>query len=267
MTFIEFFTTYLAVGAPFGVYYFLKHRRKLFGIALLAKSIATALLWFLFAVRLLRQWSFSSNSVLRRSNRSFSLENKIEGASQNVLNIFAAISREAPTPSFFEFRETLERYVGLTLAAEHSSVTAPVAKREIEIFRVVGYEPRALQLAGKIIHRTNYLRLKSHQSLARHDFLQVCRSLKGRFLNQSNSKLEIWQQYQTEVMRLFDLLGDLEAMQTLLNWCEISLIEPAQFNNNNKQDRDVWIAAQTSPLIKTFPITVPSHTRTIGAQD
>ena len=265
MTFTEFFTTYLAVGAPFGAYYFLKHRGKSSDIALSLKSITVALLWFVFAARLLKKWYLSSKASLLGRRWHYSRQRKIEKASQNVINAFTNLSNEVRSVRYFEFREILERFIGLTLASQNSSVNSLGVTHESEIFQIVGHERRALRLAERILHRKNFLRLELHRSSARQDFLRVCRDLKAEISVVSGGKLETWQLYQTEVGRLLDLLKDEEAIQAFLHLRESTFTTPQITAPSEKQE--LCTTLPPTPSIKNFPVTVSSRRLTTGTQD
>ncbi len=263
MTFTEFFTTYLAIGAPFGAYYFFKHRNRLSSIKLILKSIAAVLLWIIFAARLLAQRDVSTKASLLKARWERTAAGKIEKASQNVLNSFAEISNKTGTVTYFEFKETLERFIGLTLASQQSSANSPAASHESEIFRIVGHQPRALRLAERISHRKNYVRLQLHQSFAREDFLRVCLVLNEMTSTKSSEELKNWQSYQTEVTRLLDLLKDEKASQNFSNLQTTLVISSHVISAGEKQERDSE-GVLSKAASKTFPLTVSSHGLTSG---
>ena len=269
MTLTEFLTTYLAIGAPFGVYYFFTHFGKLSRTALLTNSIGVVLLWFWFAARLLKQRAiFLRNSSLK-APWNLSRKGKIEETTQNVLDSFIKFSTRTGAPTYFEFRETLERFVGLTLASQQSSVNSPAASHESEIFRIVGHHPRALRLAENISHRKNYLRLQTHQALARQDFLRVCRDLQEKVsADESGDKVKIWQSYQSEVARLLNLLKDENAVQSFANLSEsLEMMPDVITTGETPEERELWANLSSRPTSKAFPITVSARGLRTGAPD
>ncbi|MEP6923539.1 MAG: hypothetical protein ABI954_03660 [Pyrinomonadaceae bacterium] len=268
MTFTEFITVYLAIGAPFGVHYFLKQGGKRLNLALFFKSIGATLCWFLFAASFVKSRLISPEHTLLGENSDFLHYSEIKIVSQNLQKAFANFSSNDQTLSFFEFREMLERFIGLTLALQDSSVTAVVPEHELEIFHIAGYQKGDLQLAGKILHRKNYLRLQSHQLFARHEFLQLCQSLKEKTFVEINDKLDVWQQYQSEAMRLSELLGDSEAFQVFRKQREtLLLVQPPIFGTSGKQEQDLWKILQPSASIKTFPIAASTPVMTTRIPD
>lgn len=264
MTFIEFLTIYLAIGAPFGVYFFFKTRERRGGFSLFVKSVGAALFWIFFAARLLQKHFTSAKSTRLAEDLDFAREREIEAASQNLQTAFAALTAQEETISFFEFREVVERYIGLILAAQNSAPDAPATQRETEIFRIAEREKDDLRLAGKILRRKNYLRLQAHQHAARQDFLQIFRLLRERFPSADlNGKLAAWQTLQTEALRLSTLLEDKETIRALRKLQESSQLQKQiTVQNVSKEEKNLWEILQPStstPLSAARKLTETAH--------
>lgn len=264
MTFTELFIIYLTIGAPFGVYFFLKQRERLFGVDLFVKSIFAALFWFYYALQML----ISQVSLLKNTGGdSFSdssREKEIDAVSQKIQAAFAKLSETGEKPSFFEFRELIERYTGLTLAVQGSAVDSPATAHETEIFRIAGFEKKELQLAGRIQHRKNFLRLQAHERAARFEFLKVCEKFNEKNSSPDanlNGKLEAWQEYQTNVLLLAELLEDAEALRTMRRMFNAG--KAATVEANGKREKSLWKTLQPSPALNSLQANRATSSQTI----
>lgn len=146
---IDFLIIYLACGLPFGVHYFLHQRRS---NRLILKTLLVVFVWIPYAFRLLHQ----------KVTKEFPNE-KIETVQKQI-------EKNLPKEvSIFDFRETVERYVGLTLANQFKD-DKPTAK-EINFFRL--FQNKNAKLAAKCLNRRNRKLLSLHQTQARQDFLET----------------------------------------------------------------------------------------------
>ncbi len=190
----ETITIYLAVGAPFGVNYFLRERSGLDGTGArrsLLKATGVGLLWPLVALIafLSRQSSAAplSSPVERESAIDERLSRKIAAAQMSLM---AALNRvrelaqgiisqhEELEHGARVAREAIEKYVGLTLAVAEVSPDDPPASRELELCRIAGRTDDDLLLAGRCIHRRNVARLIAHQARARTELLHAMASVR-----------------------------------------------------------------------------------------
>lgn len=241
MSLSEFLTIYLAIGAPFGVYYFLKERGETVSLTLILKSVGAALIWFLFAPQLFKERLLKVQIAPPKAALEFFPQERLETISQNLQNAFAEFSKNEISTSYFEFRETLERYIGLTLAVQNSSLNGAIAEHELAVFRLARREKRDLQIAGKIIHRKNYLRLQQHLAIARRDFLGIYHFFNENFATQKNVENIAWQQYQIESRRLAELLKDAEVKQVLQESGQtFSLEQTPVFDLNKAHKQNLW---------------------------
>ena len=183
MNLIDFIIVYLACGAPFGVYYFLQSRNKTESPVIWLKIFLTFFFWIPFAFHLVHQFLVSNKNLHSKYYLTAAFE------AQNEANIYLIqkeiekkFSESRPEFSFFEFRETLERYVGLTLA--NQEVFTKVSEREKEIFRIA--ENSNVKLAANCLHRRNQRLLAFHQTEARQDFLQIIGKLSDSMTDKKN---------------------------------------------------------------------------------
>ncbi len=183
MNLIDFIIIYLACGAPFGVYYFLQSRNETESPVIWLKIFLTFFFWIPFAFLLVRQFLVSNKNLQSNYYLTPAFEARDEG---NIYLIQKEIEKKFSESrlefSLFEFRETLERYVGLTLANQETFTK--VSEQEKEIFRIA--ENSNIELAANCLHRRNRKLLAFHQTEARQDFLQLIRKLSGSMTDKKN---------------------------------------------------------------------------------
>jgi len=203
MNLIDFIIIYLACGAPFGVYYFLQSRNAAESPIIWLKIFLTFFFWIPFAFLFVRGF-LVSNENLHSNYLTSAFEAKDKG---NIYLIQKEIEKKFSESglefSLFEFRETLERYVGLTLA--NQEVFIKVSEREKEIFRIA--ENSNVELAANCLHRRNRKLLAFHQTEARQDFLQMIRKLSDSTTDKKN--------LETLAIEFVRLLKDKQAQNSL----------------------------------------------------
>jgi hypothetical protein len=179
-------TIYLAVGASFGVHSFLRLRNDLGLARTLLRVACTTLLWPLVATRTL---AASQKVEARDSGRASSVEisyhpaAKVEQARRRLLDSLYGIGeleQEASGRQSHEieqsaraFRECVEKYSGLTMAAAELDSDAAPSEHELELYRVAGRKGDDLLTAGRCIQRRNAARLIAHQARARIELLHT----------------------------------------------------------------------------------------------
>jgi hypothetical protein len=170
MKVFDFLIIYLACGAPVGVYFYLQNRRRLFSKQLWLKTILNFLFWIPFVLQIIRNSVFfhkffpaNSDSTNKISTDS---EKRIYEAQKKIENI---IYENEINISVYEFREVCDRFVGLSIAALHS--TEIPGAHEKEIFRIAFRQ--STELSARCFHRRNRNRLFFHQTQAEKDFLQT----------------------------------------------------------------------------------------------
>ncbi len=168
----DFLITYLACGAPFGVFYFFQNRTKFVAGKLWLSTIITFAFWIPFAFRLLRE-----NKIL---NKVFSSDAEVilDVAQEKKLKLiqkqFENFLRESNLKiSLYEFRETIDRYIGLSLTNQSNIGEASV--KDKELFRIS--KNKNVELAAICLYRRNQKRLLFHHIQARQDFLHFINKL------------------------------------------------------------------------------------------
>ena len=201
---IDLIIIYLACGAPFGVYYFLQSRNENESPIIWLKILLTFIFWIPFGFLFVRQFLVSNENL--HSTFYLTSAYEIEDAGNIHLiqkEIEKKFSESRLKFSLFEFRETLERYAGLTLANQEAFTK--VSEREKEIFRIA--ENSNVELAANCLHRRNRKLLAFHQTEARQDFLQLIRKLSGSMTDKKSLE-----NLATEFVRL---LKDKQAQNSL----------------------------------------------------
>lgn len=165
MNLIDFIIIYLACGTPFGMYHFIDNRKS---DSHRLKSLFTVFVWIPYAIRLLREKFTGRFSNPNPGELEFvALENEavLEKTKKELERVLV---KNIEIFSTFEFRETIERYIGLTIANRIEN-QYPTDK-EKDLFQISGSDNKIL--AAKCLHRRNLKLLSFHHSLARKDFLK-----------------------------------------------------------------------------------------------
>jgi hypothetical protein len=185
---IEAITIYLAAGAPFGVSYYLRREHGAGRASRLLKGSWAMLLWPVAAATAFLERKGKSAEETERDSVALRVEEKIEQATRQSLAMLFKIeelAREFPLREGGRgervacvIRESIEKYVGLTLGSRDASADAPPTNGEMELCRVAGRTGDDLRLAGRCIHRRNVARLLAHRERARTDLLHALAELR-----------------------------------------------------------------------------------------
>jgi hypothetical protein len=224
----EAITIYLAAGAAFGVYNFLREQNPASRFRVWLKVTRAAILWPLAAAKALSRRQRAKESrpdeaanereaaqfiqSIRQASRQLtaSLYRLVE-----LANASSGGEREKMERASRTVREIAEKYVELTLAAAEIDLDAPPSKRELELFRIAGRKGDDLLLAGRCIHRHNAARLVAHQARARTELLHALAEIR-EFGGEAPAPLNIIaaRHLSVEALRFyacaFDLLSLLE---------------------------------------------------------
>ncbi len=246
---IDFFIIYLACGAPFGVYYFLQNRTAPDSRLLWVKTLLNFIFWMPAAFLFLNR-----NAGLKK--RFLSNFNKIAAARRkNLQSIQKQIEKSLPESnleiSVYEFRATIERYVGLTLANQANCAGSRAAGEEL--FRAA--QANNVELGAICLNRRNRNRLSLHQTEARNDFLHLTNQLLK--LGSDEKNLE------QSAIELAAVLRDRHAQNELEKLFARSLPVGNRLNIP-KTENDLWKpeapkpspakpAAYHSPALKAMP--------------
>lgn len=157
MSLSDFIIIYLACGAPVGVWFYFNQKNS---ENVFAKSLLAAVFWIIFIFQFLQK-RFSDN-LLKTDKTS------------DIRWFQKSIEKMLPEQfSIFEFREVVERYIGLTLAEQDSQNNALRLNNDFS----ARFNSRNEELSAKCLNRTDRRKLKAHQNYARKDFLQTIREV------------------------------------------------------------------------------------------
>lgn len=235
MNLIDLFIIYLACGAPFGVYYYLQNRMKTDSVSLWLKTAINFLFWIPFTLLLLRR-----NKNLKLHLNRFGKISPAEAMQIEVLfSIKKQLEQFLPESdlkiSVYEFREIVERYVGLTLG--NSIGTSKISEPEKEIFRVS--TTNNVELGAICFARRNRKRLLSHQTEARKDFLHLIKNL----FDGSSDKAALKQ----SAIELVNNLNDIEARKSLAEIFADSGQSDGRLNVK-RLEKNLWKPELNKPL-------------------
>jgi hypothetical protein len=182
----EAITIYLAAGASFGVYNFLREPNPTSRFRTWLRATRATILWPLAAAKILRPHTRpdeDKSAGMINEQASAHFVRRIGQASRKLLaslyrlvelaNVSSGVERDRMERAARRVREIVEKYIGLTMAAAEAHPDAPPTKREMELFRIAGRRGDDLVLAGRCIHRRNAARLVAHQARARTELLHA----------------------------------------------------------------------------------------------
>jgi hypothetical protein len=186
MRFSEIITVYLAAGAPFCAEHFLKQGRGANRALTLLKAATAMLIWPLsLSINLLARrrraplLGDSNEAAMERDlARALQAKERLLSSLYKIQELARTDGSHAQPGERLEqetraISESIEKYVGLTLAASAADFHGPPDEREMELCRIAGRKGDDLLLAGRCIHRRNAAQLVSHQSRARKELLHA----------------------------------------------------------------------------------------------
>jgi hypothetical protein len=239
---------YFSAGAPVAVYFYFQNRDRLNLKKLRLKTLLTFFFWLPSTFELLLRNKFFQNVFFLKRNKNPFFSNKQEKKLYEFQKqLENTLQENNPGISIFELRETLDRYVGLTLAAR----TETSVETSKELFRAA--ENKNVELAAKCLYRRNRQRLFFHQTSARQDFLHVIKTL---FLNTYDKK-----NFVVLTCEFVKALQDFEARRSLEKLF-------AEKSSNDKRlsfkisEKDLWKHETRKPLSAK---SISTLTQTISA--
>ncbi|MGI8789228.1 MAG: hypothetical protein ACR2HG_15925 [Pyrinomonadaceae bacterium] len=228
MSLNDFLIVYLACGAPFGVYYFTHQRAANSSIRLASKALLVFIFWLPFAVIVICRSKIFIKNIHSNLAKLSASESEIKRDIFLVQKeIEKSLPEESSAVSLFELRETIERYIGLTLAVQ--TETAESAEQEQELFRISGREKT--KLAAICLKRRNQKRLAFHQIAARRDFTQLIERLLDSGSEQK--KLERFS------IKLAKILNDCAARNNLQEMFAARL-QTGDLQSVEQMEKDLW---------------------------
>lgn len=184
----ETITIYLAIGAPFGVNFFLREPKRKSRTRSLFKATVAGLLWPFVAVASLpsrrqarAQADERASALDERTSASLeTAQRQLLGALERVRELAGVnfTRSEDLEQKIRAVREGVEKYVGLTLALAEMKLDEQPAPREMELCRLAGSSGEDLLLAGRCIHRRNVTRLIAHHARSRNELLHALASVR-----------------------------------------------------------------------------------------
>lgn len=236
MNLTDFIIIYLACGTPFGVYHFIDNRKS---NSHWLKSLLTVFVWIPYALRLLRQ-KYIERLLKLDSGKTKNLfpENEI-ALDKTIKELERLLIKDVKKFSTFEFRETVERYVGLTIAnrAEKEKPT----EKEKNLFEISGSDNKIL--AAKCLHRRNLKLLSFHHSLARKDFL--------KFILRQSEDISEAENFCNLLFKFIRLLKDEEAEREIKN--NFAFVSQSEKEKAvTESEKELW-----TPEIQKQPLAEP----------
>jgi len=197
MNFSDLIIVYLAFGAPVAAYKYL-HARNIERRVKIATSLAVWLSWIPVAARL--GYRYLTNAY---SGTAFVSQKNLDAADAELSRICestkASLLSSGCSLSMHDVRETLERYVGLSLAINGNRRHEGSTHALFEATESAGSELQTVCLL-----RRNRRRLERHHIYARRDFLAIFQQLSPTGRSAMSLGLE-----------LASRLGDREAVRQL----------------------------------------------------
>lgn len=192
---------YFATAAPFGVASFLRQpSRGARRTGALARAAGAALLWPLAALLLVlgrgaasgggRDEEAGAHDGALDESRAERAKRALTNALRAAEDVWDEENENEPGGegrgakgeegryAMFAARESVERYVGLTLACAGARSEASASARELELCRLAGSAGDDLLLAGRCIHRRNVTRLFAHRERARAEMIHALAALR-----------------------------------------------------------------------------------------
>ena len=164
MKLVDLLIIYFAIGAPFGVYQITTVRHPL-NANITLRTFLRICFWPVFAVFILADWFYQDRDLLASN-----FARRIESIRKEIEDI--AFANESVS-SIFDFREILQRYAGLSEAAN-----VAVADNSVNEVCDLSHSDNR-KLASACLARKNQRKLSFHQSLARSEFVDLIFELAG----------------------------------------------------------------------------------------
>lgn len=233
---IDFIILYLACGAPLGVYFYLQNRVRDNSNYLFLKTITVFILWIPFAIYISNKSKTLKKLFQLQSEKLNDSEIEVERKLYSIQKEMESILFDNKSKiSLFEFRQTIERYVGLTVSLQtNSNDYLP----ETEIFRIA--KTKNTDIAAACLQRRNRKLLEFHQRKARQDFLQL-------IINSFDS-LSDTNKLESLIIEYFTLVKDFTAQENLEKIFATSL-QTENSRNVHQLEKVLWKPEAPEQLI------------------
>jgi hypothetical protein len=187
---LETLTIYLAIGAPFGVSYFIHHRMQAGRVVQVAKAHLIAALWPLVLIGYFFKRRFVRSSADASVRSHDERENKLDGAwkafvaalyqVEDAASLLSDRDREKLERDARNVRESAEKFLALSASVANAAPGEPPSERELELLRIAGRTGDDLMVGGACVKRRNAVRLEQHHARARMEVLDGLAALGDR---------------------------------------------------------------------------------------
>lgn len=228
MTISDLLVIYFSIGAPCGVYVYFQIRNQTTPEKLWLKTLFTFVFWVPTAVRFLLNNNFVRSTIYHEINKK---NRHLPEREQKLYLIEKHFEKFLVKSNFrisiYEFREMLQRYVGLTFAAQNRPEKSLTVNKEL----FYAAQNKNFEIAAKCFQRRNRKRLFFHQTLARKDFLQ--------FVLQMFSVIADREDFAKSVIEFVEILEDREA-QTAVKKILADNSQRGNYSAVNILEKDLW---------------------------
>lgn len=266
----ETITIYLAAGAPFGVASLMRGQHGGSRTLALLKATGAMLLWPLAASAILvaRQRRIDEAGAHQRSMDAPSGE-MVERAGRELLDSVYRVYEMAQESSVKErekmeraaclIRESVEKYIGLAMAAIELNADGGPGEREMELCRVAGRTGDDLLLAGLCIHRRNVARINAHNERARAELVHMLAEVREvvdanglRARTDAPLAEAILKSYRRAI-ELFSLLDDQRAAMSIARLLDVECARLPRLETNATEEAHAVAPFGEEPCVTHIP--------------
>ena len=159
---------YLAIGSPLAVHYLLKSRGDDTSAHML-RAIFTFVFWPIYAISVTFSAKLTNEGRKVSSSDSNGLDAKLDKKVDEIASALEMFFHESfPERSALEYREIIDRYIGLTFAIQFDQLDRPGP-----LTKIVVSTPESAQLNSICLNRRNRKGLETHRNRARGDFVEL----------------------------------------------------------------------------------------------
>ncbi len=201
MRLIELTIIYIAAGSPFAAHQLISTRS-------LKRAVAELLLWPITAISLL----FKKRGAAYALAVAEAAERLIASLHELCEPFMGARNSEEVARSVIVARDSIEKYVCLTICAREAQPGSEPYEHETELYRVAGRKGTDLETAVRCLHRRNHARLVEHQGRARTELLHALAELREPFAeNFKKDSSQAFLKFYSQALEFFSLAEDEKA--------------------------------------------------------
>lgn len=185
MNLVDFIFLYFAFGAPFGVLYYFENSNQKPVNYLSLRSFLTSIIWLPFAIKIFRSKIFKQRRGAKPdSDHLCSLQKLKPPIFRFQAELEELYLRSKSNVSIYEFRETIERYIGLTVANQKvECITGSADDGNAHLNNLVGGNSEVFQAC---LLRRNHKLLSYHLNLARREFFDILGEMRNLVADREN---------------------------------------------------------------------------------